>query len=107
MADPKIHRCCDVAIAGGGPVGLTLALALAHRGYDAAWPMPGAPPGNGLRTAGRISSPMACWRIFKALGLEQKLLAGAEPVLQVEAEGRIGGINRSLPKTAPSRCSAT
>ena len=93
MADPKIHRC-DVAIAGGGPVGLTLALALAHRGYDAVVADAGLPPGKNGKTDSRAYFiAYGVWRIFKALGLDQKLLAGAEAVTQVEAEGRIGGIN--------------
>ncbi len=93
MADPKIHRC-DVAIAGGGPVGLTLALALARRGYETVVADAGSPPGKGgSRDTRAYFIAYGVWRIFKALGLEEALLAGAEPVMQVEAEGRIGGIN--------------
>ncbi len=84
---------CDVAIAGGGPVGLTLALALGRRGY-AVVVADGAKAGDVSRPDTRayfISH--GCWRIFRALGIEDQLLAEAEPVTQVEAEGRIGGIS--------------
>jgi 2-octaprenyl-6-methoxyphenol hydroxylase len=84
---------CDVAIAGGGPVGLTLALALGRRGYVVV-------VADGARAAD-VSRPdtrayfisHGCWRIFRALGIEDQLLAEAEPVTQVEAEGRVGGIS--------------
>ena len=93
MADPKIHRC-DVAIAGGGPVGLTLALALASRGYETVVADAGSPPARGGAVDSRaFFIAYGCWRIFRALGLEKALLAGAEPVMQVEAEGRVGGIS--------------
>ena len=95
--DPKIHRC-DVAVAGGGPAGLTLALALARRGYETVVADAGAPPSKGGPEQVKADSraffiAYGCWRIFKALGLEDALLVGAEPVMQVEAEGRIGGIS--------------
>ncbi len=85
---------CDIAIAGGGPVGLTLALALARRGYEAVI-IDGAPAPK----AGRVSDSRAffiaygCWRIFRALGLEDALLAHAQPVTSIEAKGRIGGVS--------------
>jgi 2-octaprenyl-6-methoxyphenol hydroxylase len=83
----------DVAIAGGGPVGLTLALALAQRGL-----------GVGLIDADLKASPgsvggraffvaFGCWRIWRALGLEADLLRVAEPVTSVEAKGQAGGIS--------------
>jgi 2-octaprenyl-6-methoxyphenol hydroxylase len=87
-----IHRC-DVAIAGGGPVGLTLALALARRGFEVALADAGAPPGEGPADSRAYFIAYGCWRIFRALGLEEHLLPHAEPVLQVEAEGRLGGIS--------------
>lgn len=91
MAQAKIHRS-DVALAGGGPVGLTLALALARRGYEVVVADAGGTPGKGGDSRAFFIA-YGCWRIFKALGLEEKLLASAEPVMQVEAEGRIGGIS--------------
>lgn len=85
----------DVAIAGGGPVGLTLALALARRGYDSvvvdAAPVPAA--GKPSADSRAFFIAYGCWRIFRALGLEEKLLVHAEPVTSVEAKGRIGGIS--------------
>lgn len=90
-SSPVIHRC-DVAIAGGGPVGLTLALALARRGFEVAV-ADGAPAAGSGRTDTRAYFiAHGCWRIFRALGLEEQLLPVAEPVTQVEAEGRVGGI---------------
>ncbi|MDP3738387.1 MAG: FAD-dependent oxidoreductase [Hyphomonadaceae bacterium] len=85
----------DVAIAGGGPVGLTLALALARRGYSTVVADAAAPPKPGKSGADSRAYFIAygCWRIFKALELEDALLANAEPVTSVEAEGRIGGIS--------------
>jgi 2-octaprenyl-6-methoxyphenol hydroxylase len=93
-ARPKSHRA-DIAIAGGGPVGLTLALALARRGYEALVIDAAASPEAG-KTSGDSRAffiAYGCWRIFRALGLERELLAHAEPVTSVEAEGRIGGIS--------------
>lgn len=83
----------DVAIAGGGPVGLTLALALARRGYDVVVADAGGPPAKGGGDSRAFFIAYGCWRIFRSLGLEDALLPGAEPVTQVEAEGRIGGIS--------------
>jgi 2-octaprenyl-6-methoxyphenol hydroxylase len=93
-ARPKT-KACDVAIAGGGPVGLTLALALARHGYESvvidAAPAPKAgKPANDSRA---FFIAYGCWRIFRALDLEKALLEHAEPVTSVEAEGRIGGIS--------------
>jgi 2-octaprenyl-6-methoxyphenol hydroxylase len=86
---------CDVAIAGGGPAGMTLALALARRGYesvviDAAPALKAGKPSNDSRA---FFIAYGCWRIFRALGLESALLPHAEAVTSVEAEGRIGGIS--------------
>ena len=93
-ARPKMHRA-DIAIAGGGPVGLTLALALARRGYETLVIDAVAPPKGGIAASDSRAFFIAygCWRIFRALGLEQELLADAAPVSSVEAEGRIGGIS--------------
>ncbi len=95
MAAARTPKRCDVAIAGGGPVGLTLALALARRGYETVVADAMAPPKPGKPVADSRAYFIAygCWRIFRALGLEDRLLADAEPVTQVEAEGRIGGIS--------------
>lgn len=92
MAQAKIHRG-DVALAGGGPVGLTLALALARRGYETVVADAGPPPGKGVADSRAYFIAYGCWRIFRALGLEEALLPAAEPVTQVEAEGRVGGIS--------------
>jgi len=88
----ETHRC-DVAIAGGGPVGMTLALALARRGFSVALADAAPPPGEGPADSRAYFIAYGCWRIFRALGLEEQLLPHAEPVLQVEAEGRLGGIS--------------
>jgi 2-octaprenyl-6-methoxyphenol hydroxylase len=93
-ARPRTHRT-DIAIAGGGPVGLTLALALARRGYETVVIDAAAAPkaGKAVNDSRAFFIAYGCWRIFRALGLEQELLADAEPVSSVEAEGRIGGIS--------------
>ncbi len=89
---------CDVAIAGGGPVGLTLALALARKGFEVVV-ADGAPPLGSVQSPGTRQDTRAyfishgCWRIFRALGVEEQLLPDAEPVTQVDAEGRVGGIS--------------
>lgn len=91
-APAKVHAC-DVAIAGGGPVGLTLALALARRGFEIVVADAAPPPGEGRADTRAYFVAYGCWRIFRALGLEPELLARAQPVTQVEAEGRVGGIS--------------
>ncbi len=74
-------------------MGLTLALALARRGYEVVV-ADGAPPPDKARPDTRAYFiAHGCWRIFRALGIEDQLLPLAEPVTQVEAEGRIGGIS--------------
>src|SRR5689334_20255126 len=90
-AKAKIHRC-DVAIAGGGPVGMTLALALARRGYDVVV-ADAVAPGKAANDSRAFFVAYGCWRIFRALGLEEALLPKAEPVGSVEAQGRIGGVS--------------
>lgn len=74
-------------------MGLTLALALAARGFEVAVADAAAPPGQGPADSRAYFIAYGCWRIFRALGLEEQLLPHAEPVLQVEAEGRLGGIS--------------
>ena len=91
---PKPHHA-DIAIAGGGPVGLTLALALARKGFevvvvDAAAALKPAKPAGDSRA---FFIGYGAWRIFRALGLEEALLAKAQKVRQVEAKGRIGAIS--------------
>ena len=72
---------------------MTLALALARRGVEVALADAGAPPGEGPADSRAYFIAYGCWRIFRALVLEEQLLPHAEPVLQVEAEGRLGGIS--------------
>lgn len=93
MTEAAKTHLCDVAIAGGGPVGLTLALALARRGYAVTVADAAPPPGQGRPDTRAYFIAHGCWRIFRALGLEEKLLAAAESVTEVEAEGRVGGIS--------------
>jgi 2-octaprenyl-6-methoxyphenol hydroxylase len=92
-----IHRS-EIAIAGGGPVGLTLALALARRGYESVVVDAMTPRRPGKGVDGPADSraffvAYGCWRIFRALGLEEALLPNAEPVMSVEAQGRVGGVS--------------
>lgn len=74
-------------------MGMTLALALARRGFSVAVVDAAPPPGEGPADSRAYFIAYGCWRIFRALGLEEQLLPHAEPVLQVEAEGRLGGIS--------------
>jgi len=74
-------------------VGLTLALALARRGYEVVVADGAPPPDKAKPDTRAYFIAHGCWRIFRALGVEDQLLPLAEPVTQVEAEGRIGGIS--------------
>ncbi|MEQ1783829.1 MAG: FAD-dependent monooxygenase [Hyphomonadaceae bacterium] len=89
---PRSLRC-DVAIAGGGPVGLTLALALARRGFEVVVADGATAPDKARPDTRAYFIAHGCWRIFQALGIEGQLLPSAEAVTQVEAEGRVGGIS--------------
>ena len=81
----------DVAIAGGGPVGLTLALALAQRGFRTG--LVDADLASGAGEGRAFFVAFGCWRIWRALGLEAELLASAQPVTSVEAKGQAGAIS--------------
>ncbi|MBI1360244.1 MAG: hypothetical protein GC155_08165 [Alphaproteobacteria bacterium] len=83
---PSVH---DVAIAGGGPVGLTLALALARRGVRSCVVDAGGGPAPGRA----FFVAFGCWRIWRALGLEDALAPHARAVTSVEAEGPAGGVS--------------
>jgi 2-octaprenyl-6-methoxyphenol hydroxylase len=73
----------DVAIVGGGPVGLTLALGLARRGLQISLFDPAASV-----TSGRwVLVSYGCWRIWRSLGLEPQIRPLAEPVLSIAASG--------------------
>lgn len=74
-------------------MGLTLALGLARRGFDVVVADGGPPPNKAKPDTRAYFIAHGCWRIFRALGVEDQLLPEAEPVVQVEAEGRIGGIS--------------
>lgn len=93
MAEAQTAGCFDVCIAGGGPVGLTLALCLAAEGFGVVLADAGPPPGRGSEDNRAYFIAYGCWRILRALGLEPELLDCAEPVREVDAEGRLGGIS--------------
>jgi 2-octaprenyl-6-methoxyphenol hydroxylase len=81
----------DVLVAGAGPAGLTLALALAQRDFTCT--VVDARPPEAEAGQGRYYFiAHGCWRIFTALGLGAVLEGSAEPVLKVEAAGAGGGI---------------
>lgn len=79
----------DIVIAGGGPVGLTLAAALAQRGFSTTLVDAGGPESADSR-AWFIA--YGCWRIFRALGLADRLDPLSQPVLGVGADAPGGGI---------------
>src|SRR5262249_37821018 len=78
----------------GGPAGLTLALALARRGYEV-----GVVDGAPAPKAGKVNDSRAffiaygCWRIFRSLALDAELSRHAQEVTSIEAKGRIGGVS--------------
>lgn len=82
----------DVLIAGGGPAGLAVAIALAKRGFATALADAASPKAKPAADNRAFFVSYGCWRIFRALGVEAALSGGAEPVRRVEAEARGGGI---------------
>src|ERR1700761_585292 len=94
MAQPStLPNAYDVAIAGGGPVGLTLALALGQRGFEVGLIDADLKPAVRQEGGRAFFVAFGCWRIWRALGLESELLPHAEPVSSVEAKGEAGAIN--------------
>lgn len=78
-------RVSDVIISGGGLVGQTLALALAHHGLSATIVDP-ADPATSIAPSfdGRASAiASATWRMFGVLGLAERLAAHACPIRQI------------------------
>jgi 2-octaprenyl-6-methoxyphenol hydroxylase len=92
MAQKTRPKTFDTVIAGGGPAGLTLALGLAAKGFASAV-VDAAPERASTADSRAFFIAYGCWRIFRSLGLESALLPHAEPVLSIEAEGRLGGIS--------------
>lgn len=86
---PRIH---DVLIVGGGPVGLTLALALAARGCAVAIAESSPPAGRPGADPRAYLVASGCFRIFRALGVDDAMAAHAQPVFEVSANGPAGGI---------------
>lgn len=78
---------CDVAIIGGGPVGLSLALALDKAGVSTVVvARDGAPTARSQDFDGRAYSiALGCWRMWEALDLADTLKDGAQPVVEVSA----------------------
>lgn len=83
-------------IAGAGPAGLALALALARAGFET-MVSDGRQVGRGGRGGGTGGGAKVylvaagCWRIFRALDLGDALKGHAEPVHEVAAAARSGG----------------
>ncbi|MBY0448489.1 MAG: FAD-dependent oxidoreductase, partial [Hyphomonadaceae bacterium] len=75
----------DVIVAGGGMVGLTLALALQQAGLRVVV-VDAAPPAMTLAPAhdGRASAiAFASWRMLRALGVAQRIGAHAQPIEEI------------------------
>src|SRR5882724_5447535 len=82
-----------VVIAGGGMVGLTLAIALARGGFEVAVADPmTAEQMRDERFDGRVSAlAFASVRMLRVLGLWERLVANAQPINDiVVSEGRLG-----------------
>jgi 2-octaprenyl-6-methoxyphenol hydroxylase len=90
-----LHRDCEVAIAGGGPVGLTLALALAGARVRVALIESASPasPDSRRDDRGLALSP-ATVRVFAALGLWDRLRDRAAPIrrIHVTESGAFGAV---------------
>ena len=84
---------CDAAVVGGGPAGITAALALAHVGAEVALigPPPTKPGGHLIetRTAALLASSVD---LLRALGVFESLAADAAPLKAI----RIIDVSRSL-----------
>lgn len=87
----------DVVVAGGGMVGLTLALALRQAGLEVTV-VDAAPPAMTLAPTydGRASAiAFASWRMLRALGVAERIGAHAQPIEEiVVTDGRPGGGGR-------------
>lgn len=91
MSDPLT---CEIAVVGGGPVGLTLALALARDGADVVLidaeigDAEAGGAGQGARSDARAYFiAHGCWRIWTRLGVGEPLLAHAQAVRSLTADG--------------------
>src|SRR5262245_61277613 len=92
MASQPIRT--DIAIAGGGMVGLTLALALAQGGIKVALAEPLTPEQlSDERFDGRVSAlAFASVRMMRALNLWDVLARDAQPINDiVVSDGKLGG----------------
>ena len=84
-AGPDGRIACDVVIAGGGLVGLTLGVALAGAGVETVV-VDGAPPAAMKDAAfdGRVSSiALGSQRVLAGIGLWPALAADAQPILEI------------------------
>jgi len=106
---------CDVVIAGGGMVGLTLALAIARGGLEVALAEPLLPEQFlDERFDGRVSAlAFASVRMLRVLGLWDRLQGDAQPIsdILVSEGGRVGVLRPSrfisiMPRSA-SRSAAS
>ena len=87
------NQATEILIAGAGPVGMTLALALAERDFSVTIADRAPLSASASRVDPRAYLIAAgCWRIFGRLGLGEALAPDAEPVLSIEAHGGGGGV---------------
>ena len=87
-------ECVDLAVVGSGPVGATLALALAGSGFNSVVleARPADAPVNDRRT---LALSEASRQILQRLGVWQALAAGATPISTIHVSQR-GGLGRTV-----------
>jgi 2-octaprenyl-6-methoxyphenol hydroxylase len=93
MIIPKADICsCEIAVIGGGMVGMTLAIALAQAGFDTVL-LDELPPETAIGAGfdGRVSAiAFASRRLYQTLGLWDALAPDAEPICDiVVSDGRV------------------
>ena len=91
-----LNRCCETAVVGAGPTGLTVALALAHVGAEVALigppPLPISSQHPDTRTAALLSSSVD---LLKTLEVWDELARHAAPLKAIRIIDASGGLLRA------------